>query len=130
MIFMIVTIWMTVVVMFAQLVVKIPHVLDYALMAGNAHGSEIKVHIDSGAARHFISYARLFSSWENGVLDVNFNTAVGEPVTFRAVGTLKFLAMDVHQNVRAVTQEHAYYVLNQPHNMLSVCVTNIACCSK
>lgn len=66
---------------FAQLGVKIPRVTDCALMAGNAHGGDIKVHIDSGASRHFISDVRLFVSWDEEVPNITFNTASCVPVT-------------------------------------------------
>lgn len=107
-------------VKFAQLVVKVPRVIDCALMVGNAHGNEIKVYIDSGASHHFISDARLFTPWNDGVSNIIFNTATGVPITSRAVGTLKFLVMDVHQHVRVVALEHAYHVRIQHHNLLSI----------
>lgn len=59
---------------------------------------------------------RWFSSWGNGVPNITFNTAAGVPITSRAVGTLKFLAKNVHPNVRFGALEHAYYNPNQPRN--------------
>lgn len=68
---------MTVDTMFAQLIVNVPRVTDCELMVGNDIHGEIKVHIDSGAFRHFILDARPFAPWDDGVPNITFNTASG-----------------------------------------------------
>lgn len=67
-----------------------PVTKEVAFIAGDAQHRGIKFHIDSGAS------------------------------TSRAVGTLTFLASDVHGDTRVAELDRAYYVPNQTHNLVSV----------
>lgn len=90
------------------------------LLRGDAQRDGIKIRIDCGVSRHFISDIRLFTSWDEAVPNITFSTAAGVPITSRALATLKFIAMDTQVGRRVVEMEHAYFVSNQPHNLISV----------
>lgn len=89
-------------------------------VASGGRTCKVKVHIDFGVSRYFISDIRLNASWDEGAPNITFSTASGVPTTSRAVGTLKFLASDVHVSTRLVVLERAEYVPNRPHSLISV----------
>mmetsp|Transcript_16991 Transcript_16991/g.32548 ORF Transcript_16991/g.32548 Transcript_16991/m.32548 type:complete len:119 (+) Transcript_16991:567-923(+) len=91
---------------------------------------KMKMHIDSGASRHFISDVRLFASWDTDVPNITFNAAAGVSITSRAVGTLKVVTPDANNDLRVVTLDRAYYVPNQPHNLISVSQLTRQCADK
>lgn len=103
--------------MFLHYVLHEPYATG-ALKAGGAHDCGIRIHIDSGASRHFTSDIRLLASWDEDVPNITLNTISSVPITSKAIGTV-FLASDVSGNTRVVTLEHTYYVPNQTHNRLS-----------
>lgn len=79
-----------------------------------------KIHIDSSASRHFVSDVRLFASLDEGAPYITFSTAAGVPITPRAGGTVTCLASDKQENKRVVELDRAYYVPNQPRNLISM----------
>lgn len=60
----------------------------------------ITLHIYSGASKHFISDVDLHTEWDHGAMNVTFNTVAGITITSRAVGTVKFNAVDVEGGQR------------------------------
>lgn len=70
--------------------------------------SGILMRIDSGASKTFMSDISLFHSCDEQASDVSFNTDAGTTITSRAVGTVKFKAVDAHGDIRTFTLNVPY----------------------